>query len=239
MTRHLAAFLARSWAPPRTLPGSRRPRRGAAFCTRRPCSSTAACSRPAPGRADPAGAERLAGGGAGAQARLLEGADLDLAVARGAAYYGYVRRGQGVRIRGGTAKSYYVGIESAMPAVPGMEPPIEAMCIAPFGMEEGTRGGAAAPGGRSGGGRAGALPLFRLLGAPRRQVGTMLEHWRRGARGTGGDRGGPPGRGPKPRRGGSGAPAGGGHRGRNPAAGAVSRSGDERWKVELNVRGEA
>lgn len=72
-------------------------------------------------------------------ARLLEGADLDLAVARGAAYYGYVRRGRGVRIRGGTAKSFYVGVESAMPAVPGMEPPIEALCIAPFGMEEGTQ----------------------------------------------------------------------------------------------------
>lgn len=71
-------------------------------------------------------------------ARLLEGADLDLAVARGAAYYGYVRRGKGVRIRGGTAKSYYVGIESSMPAVPGMEPPLQALCIAPFGMEEGT-----------------------------------------------------------------------------------------------------
>ena len=71
-------------------------------------------------------------------ARVLEGADLDLAVARGAAYYGYVREGQGVRIRGGTAKAYYVGIESAMPAVPGVEPPIQIMCIAPFGMEEGT-----------------------------------------------------------------------------------------------------
>ena len=71
-------------------------------------------------------------------ARILEGANLDLAVARGAAYYGYVRQGQGVRIRGGTAKAYYVGIESAMPAVPGVEPPIQIMCIAPFGMEEGT-----------------------------------------------------------------------------------------------------
>jgi molecular chaperone DnaK (HSP70) len=71
-------------------------------------------------------------------ARLLPGADLDLAVARGAAYYAYVRRGKGVRIRGGTAKSYYVGVESAMPAVPGMEPPLSALCIAPFGMEEGT-----------------------------------------------------------------------------------------------------
>jgi len=71
-------------------------------------------------------------------ARLLAGADLDLAVARGAAYYGYVRKGKGVRIKGGTAASYYVGIESAMPAVPGMAPEIQALCIAPFGMEEGT-----------------------------------------------------------------------------------------------------
>ncbi len=72
------------------------------------------------------------------EARLLEGADLDLAVARGAAYYGFVRKGKGVRIRGGTAASYYVGVESAMPAVPGMPPEIQALCIAPFGMEEGT-----------------------------------------------------------------------------------------------------
>ncbi len=72
------------------------------------------------------------------EARLLEGADLDLAVAKGAAYYGVVRKGKGVRIKGGTAASYYVGVESAMPAVPGMEPEVEALCIAPFGMEEGT-----------------------------------------------------------------------------------------------------
>jgi hypothetical protein len=71
-------------------------------------------------------------------ARMLEGADLDLAVARGAAYYGYARRGGGVRIRGGTARSYYVGVESSMPAIPGMEPPIQALCVAPFGMEEGS-----------------------------------------------------------------------------------------------------
>ncbi|MBV5302237.1 MAG: Hsp70 family protein, partial [Methylococcales bacterium] len=67
------------------------------------------------------------------------GVDLDLAVARGAAYYGFVRKGKGVRIKGGTAASYYVGIESAMPAVPGMPPEIQALCIAPFGMEEGSQ----------------------------------------------------------------------------------------------------
>jgi len=71
-------------------------------------------------------------------ARALGGADLDMAVARGAAYYGRTRRGRGIRIRGGTARAYYVGIESAMPAVPGMEPPVSLMCVAPFGMEEGT-----------------------------------------------------------------------------------------------------
>ena len=69
----------------------------------------------------------------------LVGADLDLAVAKGAAYYGYVRQGKGVRIRGGTAASYYVGVESALPAVPGFPPEMEALCIAPFGMEEGSR----------------------------------------------------------------------------------------------------
>ncbi|MDA9555885.1 Hsp70 family protein [Vibrio sp.] len=72
-------------------------------------------------------------------AKRLEGVDLDLAVASGASYYGSVRRGQGVRIRGGIASSYYVGIESAMPAIPGMAIPLEAICVAPFGMEEGSQ----------------------------------------------------------------------------------------------------
>jgi molecular chaperone DnaK (HSP70) len=75
----------------------------------------------------------------GAPAKELAGADLDLAVARGAAYYGWVRQGHGIRIRGGTARSYYVGVEAAMPAVPGFEPPVKALCVAPFGMEEGTQ----------------------------------------------------------------------------------------------------
>ena len=75
----------------------------------------------------------------GEEVRVLEGTDLDLAVAHGAAYYGLVRRGRGIRIRGGTARSYYIGVESAMPAIPGFAPPVKALCVAPFGMEEGTR----------------------------------------------------------------------------------------------------
>ncbi len=70
-------------------------------------------------------------------ARVLPAVDLNLAVARGACYYGLVRRGRGLRIRGGTARAYYVGIESPAPAVPGVAPPVTALCVAPFGMEEG------------------------------------------------------------------------------------------------------
>ncbi len=110
-------------------------------------------------------------------ARLLEGADLDLAVAKGAAYYGFVRRGGGVRIRGGTAQSYYVGIESAMPAVPGMEPPVQALCIAPFGMEEGTEADLPP---QEFGLIVGEPVRFGFFGSSVRrhdQVGTLLEYW--------------------------------------------------------------
>jgi molecular chaperone DnaK (HSP70) len=75
---------------------------------------------------------------AGREVQVLGGADLDLAVALGAAHYGQVRRGKGVRIRGGTARAYYIGIESAMPAIPGFAPPVKALCVAPQGLEEGS-----------------------------------------------------------------------------------------------------
>src|SRR5438128_12077436 len=70
--------------------------------------------------------------------QILEAPDLEHAVARGAAYYGKARRGHGVRIRSGASRTYYIGIESSMPAVPGMEAPLKALCVVPFGMEEGT-----------------------------------------------------------------------------------------------------
>ncbi|HZT34097.1 MAG TPA: Hsp70 family protein [Bryobacteraceae bacterium] len=68
----------------------------------------------------------------------LSGEDLMHAVSRGAAYYGLARRGKGVRIRGGVPRTYYVGIESAMPSVPGFAAPLKALTVVPFGMEEGT-----------------------------------------------------------------------------------------------------
>lgn len=71
-------------------------------------------------------------------AQPLDGDDLMHAVARGAAYYGLARSGRGVRIRGGISKTYYAGIETSAPAVPGMPAPMKALAVAPFGMEEGT-----------------------------------------------------------------------------------------------------
>jgi molecular chaperone DnaK (HSP70) len=77
--------------------------------------------------------------GAKAAPKCLEGNhDLDLAVARGAACYGSAKQGRGIRIRGGTARSYYVGIETAGLAIPGAVRPLRALCVVPFGMEEGT-----------------------------------------------------------------------------------------------------
>lgn len=66
------------------------------------------------------------------------GDDLDFAVARGACYYGWTRLHGGVRIRGGAARSCYVGIETAGLALPGIGRPLKALCVAAQGMEEGT-----------------------------------------------------------------------------------------------------
>ena len=71
--------------------------------------------------------------------RELGSADYDLAVARGASLYGLAKRGRGLRVRGGTARAYYVGIETNAPAIPGVEPPVQLLCVASMGMEEGTR----------------------------------------------------------------------------------------------------
>jgi hypothetical protein len=109
--------------------------------------------------------------------QVLDAPDLEHAVARGATYYGRARRGQGVRIRSGASRTYYVGIESAMPAVPGMEAPLKALCVVPFGMEEGTE--AKIPE-REFGLVVGEPAEFRFLSSTVRkqdQVGNLLEDW--------------------------------------------------------------
>lgn len=177
-----------------------------------------------------------------APARVLPGEDPDLAVARGAAYYGLVRQGRGLRIRGGTARAYYVGIESPMPAVPGMEPPITAFCVAPFGVEEGTEVELPA---HELGVVVGEPVHFRFFGSSvRRQddAGTALERWSAGELEelspitlTLPAEGRPPGDVVPVRLRSAVTPVGTLLLEALPLA---PRHEDERWKVELSVRGE-
>jgi molecular chaperone DnaK (HSP70) len=114
---------------------------------------------------------------AGKSVPELEAPDLDLAVAHGAAYYGQVRRGKGVRIRGGVGRSYYVGLEIPAPAVPGVPQPIKALCVVPMGMEEGTETDVPGP---EIGLVVGEPAQFRFLGSTVRRddtAGTTLERW--------------------------------------------------------------
>jgi hypothetical protein len=107
----------------------------------------------------------------------LDAGDLDLAVAHGAAYYGLVRQGKGIRIRGGVPRAYYVGIETAAPAVPGVKPPIKALCVVSMGMEEGAEADVPGP---EFGLVVGEPAEFRFLGSTTRRddkIGTVLERW--------------------------------------------------------------
>ena len=74
----------------------------------------------------------------GMEFQVLEGSDFPLAVSRGAAYYCWVSEGEGIRIKASLPYSYYIGVEKAQMAIPGMKPELSLLCIAPYGMEEGT-----------------------------------------------------------------------------------------------------
>jgi molecular chaperone DnaK (HSP70) len=103
--------------------------------------------------------------------------DLDSAVALGAAYYGWSKRAGGIRIRGGTARSFYIGIETAGLAIPGAPRPLRALCVAPQGMEEGTE--TEVPGGEVAV-VVGEPARFRFFSSTMRgedTVGTQLDRW--------------------------------------------------------------
>ena len=102
-------------------------------------------------------------------------ADLDLAVALGAAYYGRCAAARACAFAAACPRSYYVGIETAAPAVPGVPPPIKALCVVPMGMEEGTETDVPGPEIRPGRRRAGRVPLSRLNRPPRDPAGHVLE----------------------------------------------------------------
>jgi hypothetical protein len=103
--------------------------------------------------------------------------DLDHAVARGAAYYGWAKQHGGVRIRGGTARSYYVGIETSGLAIPGAPRPLKALCVVPFGLEEGSS--IDVPSGEFGL-VVGEPATFRFFSSPIRKTdkpGDLLDGW--------------------------------------------------------------
>jgi molecular chaperone DnaK (HSP70) len=103
--------------------------------------------------------------------------DLDSAVALGAAYYGWSKQVGGIRIRGGTARSYYIGIETAGLAIPGAPRPLRALCVAPQGMEEGTE---TEVHGEEVGIVVGTPARFRFFSSTVRgddKVGTKLDRW--------------------------------------------------------------
>jgi hypothetical protein len=145
ISKHLAYFLKRNAEVlAQKAPTKRGRRAGGASAAAKAGQATAVLFNGGVFKATPL-RERLVGilnqwakQGGGTPVKVLAGTDLDLAVARGAAYYGLVRMGRGVRIRGGAARSYYVGIATSLPAVPGSPPPLKALCVVPFGMEEGT-----------------------------------------------------------------------------------------------------
>src|SRR5664279_3500881 len=68
------------------------------------------------------------GEGSGWRPRILQSDMLGSAVAVGAAYYGRVRRGEGMRVKAGSARSYYIGTRTEG----------EAVCVLPAGTDEGT-----------------------------------------------------------------------------------------------------
>src|SRR5208282_260130 len=69
------------------------------------------------------------GGQTGWRPRVLNCEAVESAVARGAAYYARVRRGTGLRIRAGSARTYYIGWRS--------DDGLQGICVLPAGVEEG------------------------------------------------------------------------------------------------------
>jgi molecular chaperone DnaK (HSP70) len=69
------------------------------------------------------------------QPKVLSQEAPESAVAVGAAYYGHVRKSGGLRVSGGSARAYYVGVQTGERAAGGQ---VRAVCVLPRGTEEGT-----------------------------------------------------------------------------------------------------
>ncbi len=103
--------------------------------------------------------------------------DLSTSVSKGAGYFGLVQRGEGLKIKGGIGRSYYIEIASPRPVVPGMPRKTRALCLVPLGAEEETR---AVLDKRSFGLVVGQPVNFRLLSTtlrPEDKTGELVDDW--------------------------------------------------------------
>ena len=147
LARHLASFLARSWQNARSsdvlaglVEDRVRESTGVAFLCPTAVLFNGGVFKAAPLRERIL--ELLRRWNDGTPVRELAGSHLDLAVAKGgAAYARILATGEGIRIKAGTARSHYIGLETSMLAVPGLQPPLKAVCVVPQGMEEGSEAG--------------------------------------------------------------------------------------------------
>ncbi|PCJ15081.1 MAG: nucleotide-binding protein [Candidatus Cloacimonadota bacterium] len=69
--------------------------------------------------------------------KVLTGNEFTLAVSQGASYFSSLSDSGGIRIKASLPFSYYIAVEKSQMAIPGMEPELSMVCIAPWGLEEG------------------------------------------------------------------------------------------------------
>jgi molecular chaperone DnaK (HSP70) len=126
ITKHLAAFLTQAAAAMNVSSASNRMvRPNAVLFNGGFCAAAVTRARIAEAISTWFGAAQ-----SGWRFKLLSNESVDSAVARGAAYYGRVRRGTGLRIRAGNARTYYIGLRS--------EDGLQGICVLPAGVGEGT-----------------------------------------------------------------------------------------------------
>jgi len=131
ITRHLAAFLTQAAIAMNA--GQRMVQPDAVLFNGGFCTPTFTRERIAEAISTWFGEERFGGAQSGWRPKLLDNAAAESAVARGAAYYGRVRRGDGSRVKVGSARAYYIGLpaEDAGSTRQGI-------CVVPAGADAGT-----------------------------------------------------------------------------------------------------
>ena len=125
ISRHLAAFLAQHADAARRALGERAPADGSALPDAVLLNGGVFHGAALAGRL-----LDILAGWRGAPLARLENLEPDLAVARGAVAYGLARRGQGLKIGGGSARSYFLVVDSGGRQKQGV-------CLLPRGAEEG------------------------------------------------------------------------------------------------------